>query len=266
MEVLDFVYYEHMDDEYVIKHEHPTFECLYFLEGEVSISTDRAVYQLKSPCLAIIPPKLIHDEKELTKTKLYIVMYECDDIMDNSIKVISLNDEQHSSLKERFDSNYHLFLDSKINELNDEFVKTKKLFENTLFIGRDTEDRKRFIKQAKAYIRENFADDIDYVSYANNCGYSYSRFRHMFVDEVGMPPHRYCLNVKLAKAKDLLTDTNLKIQEIAKICGFDSIAIFDIFFQKEMNVSPSTFRKQTRESGYGAVISLQEKEKGNYES
>ncbi len=53
-------------------------------------------------------------------------------------------------------------------------------------------------------------------------------------------------SVQYQRAQDLLLETKLTINEISYLVGFDNPSNFTRAFQKWSNVSPSTFRKETR--------------------
>ena len=75
-------------------------------------------------------------------------------------------------------------------------------------------------------------------------GYSYDRFRHIFVEETGVGLNQYLVNCRLYAAKHLLISTNLPVNQIAVQTGFKSNVYFNNFFTKKMNISPKKFRNQ----------------------
>ena len=66
----------------------------------------------------------------------------------------------------------------------------------------------------------------------------------LFDKYMGMSFSRYCLELRLKKAKKLISTTNDKIIDIAFECGFDNISYFNRCFKKEYGISPTAFRKQ----------------------
>jgi Transcriptional regulator containing an amidase domain and an AraC-type DNA-binding HTH domain len=70
----------------------------------------------------------------------------------------------------------------------------------------------------------------------------YSRFRKIFKETTGLSPNQYHLNLRLDKAKDLLTSTNLTINEVAYQTGFDSIFYFSRLFKKKNGLPPKEYR------------------------
>ncbi|MBO0991498.1 helix-turn-helix transcriptional regulator [Bacillus sp. SD088] len=60
----------------------------------------------------------------------------------------------------------------------------------------------------------------------------------------GMSPKQYHLNVKLEKAKELLLETHLSIEEIAERLNFYSSSHFSRFFTKQAGIAPSKYRNR----------------------
>lgn len=75
---------------------------------------------------------------------------------------------------------------------------------------------------------------------------SYSKFRKDFKDYVGMPPGAYIRNIRISQAKELLTNTDMSIKEIAFECGFKNADYFCVAFRKNVGMSATEYRKRTR--------------------
>lgn len=63
----------------------------------------------------------------------------------------------------------------------------------------------------------------------------------LFIKEMHMSFHKYCLLLKLQRAEALLSGTNDKIIDIALECGFDNISYFNRAFKKQYGMSPSEY-------------------------
>ncbi len=107
----------------------------------------------------------------------------------------------------------------------------------------DARDSTQVIERAKIIMRENLHKDIDVKGIASNLGKSYSWFRKFFKEYTGYAPAQYFQELKLRKAKELLTETNLPIKEIAYELNFSSIEYFLSFFKKRAKITPSEYRK-----------------------
>ena len=66
------------------------------------------------------------------------------------------------------------------------------------------------------------------------------RFRSLFQSS----PYDEVLRCRLERARELLLNTDLKVEEIAQLCGYDSGSNFSIFFSERSGVSPKDFRSR----------------------
>lgn len=57
-----------------------------------------------------------------------------------------------------------------------------------------------------------------------------------------LTPHQYLMMQRIAKAKDLLRNTDLSVTDICMTVGFESLGSFSSLFRKVAGVSPSVYR------------------------
>lgn len=63
---------------------------------------------------------------------------------------------------------------------------------------------------------------------------------------MGMPPHRYLMEMRVTKAKQMLERTNISIADIAVICGFTHQEHFTRLFRRCHDASPGAHSKAVR--------------------
>jgi len=85
--------------------------------------------------------------------------------------------------------------------------------------------------------------DLDLQSLANETGYSRTHFVRMFHAAMDQTPHRYILQLRLTRAKNLLRDRNTSLIDIAALCGFSSQAHMATVFRKALGTTPSEYRR-----------------------
>lgn len=71
--------------------------------------------------------------------------------------------------------------------------------------------------------------------------------RRVFMAEYKVSPVRYLQTCRLLLAKNLLTDTDLSVLEVAMTAGFGSLRRFNDLFKKQYQLVPTALRKQTAE-------------------
>lgn len=247
--VKSVVYYEHNPNDFVIEHSHTCFECVYYLDGEGTISVEKDVYTYRGPTLTVIAPNILHDEKTNQKSKLYIVLFETDDdSLFKPFNIYKLDDETNKELSLLFEQ---LREEEKEKEpLYQDVVSS--IFSVALFrsirkaSNIKISTNKELVERTKNYIKENYRQDIDFEKIASAVGYSFDRFRHIFKQETGTSLHQYLLNCRLYASKQFLLNPDITVKEVARQCGFDSVVHFNNFFKIRMNTTPMQFRKSSQ--------------------
>ena len=69
-----------------------------------------------------------------------------------------------------------------------------------------------------------------------------SYFSAFFIREVGVGFNEYITNLRMEKAKKMLTETNRRISDIAAECGFRSASYFNSVFRKCCAMAPGYYR------------------------
>lgn len=100
------------------------------------------------------------------------------------------------------------------------------------------------IEAAKNTILEQYASDaLSVASLAEAAGMSEVYFRKLFRGKYGISPVQFIAQVRLNEAKTQLCDTELSLKEIARACGFSSLAYFCRTFKEQTEQTPSEYRK-----------------------
>lgn len=102
------------------------------------------------------------------------------------------------------------------------------------------------IQEACIRMRENIYDKFTPEEIAQSINMSYSNFRKSFKQYTGIAPHQYLLQLKLSKTKDLLSNTDMSIQEIAMKLNFESADYFSYFFRSKTGINPLSYRKEIK--------------------
>lgn len=99
------------------------------------------------------------------------------------------------------------------------------------------------IDEARFMMRQNVAQEINLEQLATQYNVGYSYFRQMFKKYTGVSPGQYHLQLRIKRAKELLSSSNKSIKEISYELGFQTIYYFSNMFKKKEGMSPSAFRK-----------------------
>lgn len=98
------------------------------------------------------------------------------------------------------------------------------------------------IDKARLIIREKLNTSISPEEIAASLNMSYTWFRRMFRQYTGLAPAQYIAQLKIQKAKEMLSVSNKTVKEIAIDLGFESIDYFSTQFRKQTGQTPTQFR------------------------
>lgn len=100
----------------------------------------------------------------------------------------------------------------------------------------------KLISKARFMLEESLDKPVDMEKLVRELPMGYSKFRKAFKQSTGESPNQYHLNLRLNRAKGLLSTTALSINEVAAQTGFESLYYFSKLFKKKNGVSPRTYR------------------------
>ena len=98
------------------------------------------------------------------------------------------------------------------------------------------------INRARLRIRQALESDLTIQRVAEEMGVSYSNFRKLFKEFTGLSPATYQQELRLLRAKELLSTTDLTVKEIAYRLNFESPDYFSAKFKAKMGCKPSEIK------------------------
>jgi len=98
------------------------------------------------------------------------------------------------------------------------------------------------LNRVQAFITEHFAEAIRVQQLAAAVHMSPYHFARMFKQATGQPPHFYITVQRMERAKELLSDSNLPLVDVAANVGFQTQGHFTGVFHKHTGVTPRIFR------------------------
>ena len=113
---------------------------------------------------------------------------------------------------------------------------------NSQFRQSDTANK---IGQAKVMIYDNFMS-ISPEGIASKLCLSYSSFRKTFKEYTGFSPARFINEVRMSKAKEMLTNTSMSIKEVAYHVGYNNHDYFFTAFRHMTGQTPAEYRNMTQ--------------------
>lgn len=102
------------------------------------------------------------------------------------------------------------------------------------------------ITKVKDLVENNYADDASLETVASQVYISPCYLSVIFKKETGITFKNYLIKTRIDKAKELLSDTDLKIYEIAERVGYTDTRYFSELFQRVCGKTPSQYRNKNR--------------------
>ncbi|AFH60726.1 response regulator [Paenibacillus caseinilyticus] len=99
------------------------------------------------------------------------------------------------------------------------------------------------IASAKEYIRKNYAQNINLQTVAAQVHLNPNYFSNVFKQETGMNFLEYLLGIRIAAAKKLLEEPDVKVYEVGYLVGYDNPSSFNRAFKNVTGLTPSEYRK-----------------------
>ncbi|MCR5106458.1 MAG: response regulator [Eubacterium sp.] len=101
----------------------------------------------------------------------------------------------------------------------------------------------KLIDNVIADIREHYMEDISLTSLSSKYNISMGHLSKMIKDNLKVNFSDYIASLRIQRAKELLRDDSMSIQEIAEIVGYNDYFYFTKVFKKIEGISPSKYRK-----------------------
>lgn len=100
------------------------------------------------------------------------------------------------------------------------------------------------IREAQNHILMNATAAIDFKRLAGTLWLGYTTFRHRFKEQTGIPPAQFQNAIRISRAQDLLSSTDLSVSEIAAQTVFGTVFYFSRHFKTSTSLTPKAYRAQ----------------------
>ncbi|WPX08375.1 AraC family transcriptional regulator [Anaerocellum danielii] len=245
---------------------HDSYELIFVKKGNIDFWVENEKIELKAGDLLIIKPYTRHKFEVSSSSKAEFVVMGFYLKPESRAKVDKLK-EIYGFLKvlESVPNRFYFFhvhkkssiffcLESILREAKENknsillYIKCLELF---IYITREIDnlemiknyDYSLIAKHIKEYIDNNYMEDIKMGDIAKKFFISESSLSRIFKNHFGVLPKEYLLSKRIQKAKEYLSISNLKISNIAMMCGFSSLQRFNDIFKKYTGLSPTQYRK-----------------------
>lgn len=120
----------------------------------------------------------------------------------------------------------------------------KNINEMLEYITDETEDESGIIQKIKNLVEKEYMRDISLNDVAEQVNLAPAYVSYIFKKETGTTLIRYITEIKMEKAKFLLEEGILKINQIARECGYENPSYFNRTFKNYFGITPKQFKER----------------------
>ena len=102
---------------------------------------------------------------------------------------------------------------------------------------------KHAIHIVKQYIHKNYGKDLNLNLLADQVFFTPRYLSSLFIEETGGGINKYIKNLRMEKAKDMLINTNMKVNDICIKVGYSNVSYFCKSFQEDFGTTPEKYRQ-----------------------
>lgn len=261
----EIFHYSSNDIARISLHHHDFYECYLFISGDVTYLIEGKTYYLKPGDIILINSKELHqaivNNKDATYERIVLWMNR-NFLKELSSKETDLTlcfegEDKKNVLRADFDTqkNVRLLLNKILNLQNykgigHELIYKAYIVELMVYINNIAFNNKEKlmvdIKKSNIidgvidYINDHLEEDITVDELAEQVYLSKFHLSREFKKHTGTTIHRYIVQKKLIKAKELILH-NIPVIDVYKQCGFGDYSNFFRTFKNEYGITPKQF-------------------------
>lgn len=257
-------------------HQHNYFQMIGILNGTGVATVQDASITVSKGKILFLPPQCLHalycDPKSGAPFKMLDVKFSVADpnlfhdlmqlgnvVTLKNFNWLTLNFEhilQESAAKERY---YYDLINMQLYSVLVGIVR-EKVDSRSENIAPDSEELRSpvpnfkgiNIEQLIQYVNFNYSNIISLDDLSSLANVNKTTLICIFKELFGTTPLQYVNRLRLQKAKELLTNTDTSIGEIAELIGFQSIHYFSRYFKAKEGCTPIEYRISHTENRYFA--------------
>lgn len=264
-----FVIHSHIDgSKYIPKlkyHCHDFIELLIVISGSVNYIIDDNYHHLRRGQVLILDPGVYHNLLLDESTKVSILLIGITNVNfiedgENFIElkynssILTLNTYEEDFLKccdelvkeqknKKFA--YSLLLKSLVMKLLAIIFREIELNDTYLYTvncSNESREKRNIVNTIIDYLEENYMKEVSLDKLSKNMYLSPVYISKIFKEETGDSPINHLIKIRLSKAKQLLTESNLPIKVVAQTVGYNDAYYFSKLFKKYYGVPPSKIK------------------------
>lgn len=248
-------------DWHSVQHTHNCSELFYVIEGQGQFLIETQTYPVSVNDLVIVNPNVLHTEISLNASPLRYIVLGVEGLELTATAEDSNTNFCIINFKNIRDTILH-YLQNMLSEIEHQRPGHEIICQDLMeilivLLGRQTnfstmltpvsKKTSRLCSLAKRYIDSHYQENIALDQLAEVCHVSKYHLAHAFTEEYGVSPINYLISKRLEEAEHLLRTTDFSLSLISNTTGFSSSSYFAQIFRKQKGMSPTEFRKHSRQ-------------------
>ena len=221
----------------------PSFGLSFCRSGKITY-TMNGKKTVSDPYHAVLLPKYgsytLHGDETGT---FPLINFQCEGFpLDNIVSIPLYNPESY--LRD------YAYLESLLLFPNNRLKAISVLYELFSRLSQDDPGRDFVLLPAIKYLESHYADpSLSNRILAAQADISEVYFRRLFFAHYGTTPKQYICEIRIQRAKQMLTEGQRSVAEIAETCGFSSIHHFCRSFKQRTGMTPLEYANQSLQIG-----------------
>ena len=238
-------------------HYHRGYEFVWVLSGEIRATVADRDYLLREGDALFIPPFALHSYKTDSHSEIFIAVFAGTYIGKFASATAG---------KEPINSNFRIppslwdYLYSQMIALDCVPQKSQVLLKTPPYYAikaclyaicneffsvaewRDKQSNEALVFRIISYIEDHYTEDISMRSMANELSYEYHYISRVMRESLNIGFKTLVNQYRCERAKELISETDSPLSDIAMNCGFQSIRTFNRVFLQLTGKTPSDMR------------------------
>ncbi len=136
-------------------------------------------------------------------------------------------------------NNYYMIKNKALELLYKSISQYENFFENKITYKVDVIE---IVHQIKEYMALNYKEKIVISELVKKYGINKTYFYEVFTYLYEISPYKYIIKLRLSETYNLLMETELSVEEVSNICGYDNTNKFINIFKNEYGKTPGKIR------------------------
>ncbi len=247
----------------------PFHEFVYVEKGSINILVDGELFSLSPGCLIFYPPNSFRSIVTSRDAVLSIVCFESSSplLSDFRGQIIRLSDSQYNLLSEIISLGESILTSAEVKfgmvakqsvsphafhrfaglielfllDLHESVTKAPDLPEK---VTNSFDDQFIFLTE---YLKNHLSENLSLSEISRECNTSISGLHRLCKKQCGTSPLSLYISLKIARSKQLISETDMNFSEISDSLGFSSIHYFSKLFKLKTGMTPSEYAKTRNE-------------------